>query len=171
MYYVAPAEHVAQDDWEVLEYALADVAQQCNLCGYDVAPILVESTHWRLVLNHNQNLLGNCFLVLRRHLEAVTDMSSEEWADLHRESARATEALKVVFQPDHFNYPFLQNQDRHVHLHIIPRYAGARTFAGLTFTDPDYPSHYAVSAPVRTLSEEQATLLVNQLRQSLRGQF
>lgn len=65
------------------------------------------------------------------------------------EYCRATEVLVAAFQPDHFNYAFLQNQDHHVHLHVIPRYATSRTFAGLVFTDPDYPDHYVVPAPVR----------------------
>jgi diadenosine tetraphosphate (Ap4A) HIT family hydrolase len=36
---------------------------------------------------------------------------------------RTTERLRRAFAPDHFNYAFLQNQDRHVHQHVIPRYA------------------------------------------------
>jgi diadenosine tetraphosphate (Ap4A) HIT family hydrolase len=58
----------------------------------------------------------------------------------------------VAFQPDHFNYAFLQNQDRQVHLHIIPSYAAGRSFAGVTFEDPDYPDHYHVPASPRMLS-------------------
>lgn len=56
---------------------------------------------------------------------------------------RAAAMLKSAFASDHFNYAFLQNQDRHVHLHVIPRYAALRTFDGEVFTDVDYPSHYA----------------------------
>lgn len=44
------------------------------------------------------------------------------------------------FHPVHFNYAFLQNQDRHVHLHVLPRYDHAVTFGGDRFEDPDYPS-------------------------------
>ena len=36
----------------------------------------------------------------------------------------------------------MQNQDRHVHLHVIPRYVGTRTCAGSEFRDPDWPDHY-----------------------------
>jgi len=137
----------------------------CPLCDPHLGPVLAESAGWRLVLNRNQNLLGKCFLVLRRHLEAVPELSPAEWAGLHRELARTTAALTLAFQPDHFNYAFLQNQDRHIHLHLIPRYAGARRFAGMLFTDPDYPGHYAVPAPVRTLSPDQAAALAGRLRQ------
>lgn len=72
--------------------------------------------------------------------------------------------LSLAFQPDHFNYAFLQNQDRHIHLHIIPRYNEPRVFAGITFDDPDYPAHYAVPAPSRYLARNQFTALAERLR-------
>jgi diadenosine tetraphosphate (Ap4A) HIT family hydrolase len=138
--------------------------ETCPLCSPDLAPIIAESEHWRVVLNRNQNLLGKCFIVLRRHLESVTQLTSAEWSDLHQQMTRTTEALRLSFHPEHFNYAFLQNQDRHVHLHVIPRYASPRTFADLTFDDPDYPAHYAVPAPMRNLTADQVAELVGTLR-------
>ena len=44
-------------------------------------------------------------------------------ARITRACAGHTERLRRAFAPDHFNYAFLQNQNRHVHLHVIPRYA------------------------------------------------
>jgi diadenosine tetraphosphate (Ap4A) HIT family hydrolase len=120
-----------------------------------------------LVLNINQRFLGACFWVLRRHLETVTGLTAAEWAELHPQIIRATQAMTRQFSPDHFNYAFLQNQDRHVHMHIYPRYAQPRTFVGLTFDDPDYPSHYTVPAPSRHLRPEQYDLIAQALRTSL----
>ncbi len=139
--------------------------EQCSLCDANLGPVVAESTYWRLILNKNQDLLGKCFLALRRHLEVVPQLSPAEWADLHKQLAQATQMLSLVFQPDHFNYAFLQNQDRHIDLHIIPRYDEPRVFAGVTFDDPDYPSHYAVPAPSRYLTQDQFTALAEQLRQ------
>lgn len=93
-------------------------ATGCGLCSTSLGPVLTESDSWRLILNRNQNLLGKCFLVSRRHTEAVSDLGPTEWADLRDEVVRATASLQSAFQPDHFNYAFLQNQDRHVHLHL-----------------------------------------------------
>jgi diadenosine tetraphosphate (Ap4A) HIT family hydrolase len=67
-------------------------------------------------------------------------------------SCRGCERLRSAFAPDHFNYAFLQNQDRHVHLHVIPRYAAPREVSGVVFDDPDYPDHYAVPGRERRLS-------------------
>jgi hypothetical protein len=41
-----------------------------------------------------------------------------------------------------------------VHLHVFPRYAAARRIAGVDFTDPDYPDHYRVPSPMRTVDPE-----------------
>lgn len=128
----------------------------CSLCDPQLGPVLAEGVYWRLVLNHNQNLLGKCFLATRRHVESVPELTIGEWQELHRQLAGATEALVTAFAPDHFNYAFLQNQDRHVHLHVIPRYAGVRVFDGLEFVDPGYPGHYGVDEVRRAAPETQA---------------
>jgi diadenosine tetraphosphate (Ap4A) HIT family hydrolase len=138
----------------------------CSLC-VGATPVLWESHYWLLVLNRNQNLLGKCMLVLRRHLEVVAALTAAEWAELQGEIQRATGILQQAFAPDHFNYAFLQNQDRHVHLHIIPRYAGQRGFAGQVWEDPDYPNHYAVPAPVRLLEPATASALVAYFQEHL----
>ena len=84
--------------------------------------------------------------------------------DLHKQLALVTQTLSLAFRPAHFNYAFLQNQDRHIHLHVIPRYDVPRVFAGITFDDPDYPAHYAVPAPVFHLTQSQFTTLAERLR-------
>lgn len=138
----------------------------CSLWSSDLGPVIVASDYWKLILNHNQNLLGKCFLVLGRHMEVITQITPAEWMDLHKQVTLATQALILAFKPDHFNYAFLQNQDRHVHLHIIPRYAEQRLFADSTFDDPDYPAHYSVPAPARRLKKDKLILLAEHLQQS-----
>jgi len=138
----------------------------CVLCSSTLGPVIAQEAHWAVVLNRNQNLLGKLMLVLRRHAEAVPDLRPEEWTELHSVMGRATGALTALFAPEHFNYAFLQNQDRHIHLHVVPRYSGPRLFAGQIFADPDYPAHYAVPAPVRPLAPEDRETLAEQLRRA-----
>jgi len=141
----------------------------CPLCSPSLAPIILESKYWRLVLNRNQNLLGKCFLVLTRHVEALLDLSSFEWMDLYEQLASATKLLEESFRPDHFNYAFMQNQDRHVHMHIIPRYQGQRDFAGIVFEDASYPGHYLVDMSAIKLSDEFLAELAENLRAKIRS--
>lgn len=139
----------------------------CVLCDEHLGPVLGDSEHWRLVLNRNQDLLGKCFLSLRRHSELVSDLSPEEWTELQQQIRIATHALQDCFRPDHFNYAFLQNQDRHVHLHVIPRYGAAREFAGERFVDPAFGDHYAVGGPARTLPQEATDELAGTLQEAI----
>ena len=113
----------------------------CVLCEA-LAGEVRTGEHWRVVVNRNQNLLGKTMLVLRRHLVRVVDLSAAEWDDLRAQVVDVTGRLDRAFSPDHYNYAFLQNADRHLHLHVIPRYASAREFAGARFEDPDWPGHY-----------------------------
>ena len=124
----------------------------CSLCGPSLTPVIDETSHWQIRLNYNQNLLGKLVIVFNHHEEQVANLSEQEWQELHVHIQRTTEQLRRAFAPDHFNYAFLQNQDRHVHLHVIPRYAAARMVAGVRFEDPDYPGHYSVPGPERRVS-------------------
>lgn len=125
----------------------------------EMGSIIARGEHWILALNRNQNLLGKTMLVAARPVERVTELTPAEWADLRMQLRRLTAALERAFQPDHFNYAFLQNADRQVHLHVIPRYAAPRIFGSETFTDPDYPGHYAAPAPQRMLDPERRDAL------------
>jgi diadenosine tetraphosphate (Ap4A) HIT family hydrolase len=140
---------------------------KCSLCVPELAPKIAESEYWILILNHSQRFLGACIWVLKRHIESISELSPEEWADLHPQLSRTRQALIEQFQPDHFNYAFLQNQDRHVHMHILPRYATPRDYLGIHFNDPDYPSHYTVPAPSRFLKSEQYQVIVTTIQSSL----
>jgi diadenosine tetraphosphate (Ap4A) HIT family hydrolase len=117
--------------------------------------VLWQSESWIVALNRNQNLLGKTMIVLRRRLERVAELTLDEWADLQAQLVEVTRRLDAAFSPDHYNYAFLQNFDRQVHLHVIPRYAASRELAGSRFDDPDYPDHYSVPMPERFLSAEE----------------
>ena len=77
---------------------------------------------------------------------------------------RATDALRAAFDPAHFNYAFSQNMDRHVHLHILPRYAERRVFSGETFKDERYPDHYDPFGAPKTLAADKTEELAKLLR-------
>ena len=119
----------------------------CALCRTPLqTPTLRETQFWRIALNRNQNQLGKAIIVLARHEEDVTLLTQDEWATLQAEVRWTVERLRSAFSADHYNYSFLQNLDRHVHLHVIPRYLGNRHFAGLEFSDPDYPDRFRRAA-------------------------
>lgn len=60
----------------------------CVLCSDELSPVLADGMLWRLVLNRNQNLIGKCMLVTRRHVEAVDQLTAAEWEELRLQLGR-----------------------------------------------------------------------------------
>ena len=95
-------------------------------------------------------------LVLLRHETDVTSLTEAEQGEFWQLLTVIREALSRLFQPDHYNYAFLMNEDRHVHFHVIPRYAKSREFAGLIFTDGQLGEHYLLWNNVVDVKVRQA---------------
>lgn len=81
-------------------------------------------------------------LVLNRPCDSVTGIGLAEWSDLHRQITRVVVSLDLLFQPDLYNYAFLMNEDRQVHLHAILRYRSSRSQDGHGFDDPHWGSSF-----------------------------
>jgi len=116
----------------------------CVFCDHRIVPTDYVCTwsYWQLIINHNQDYLGKVMLVLIRHETEVTSLKEAEQVEFWQVLAAVRKALSTLFQPDHFNYAFLMNGDRHVHFHIIPRYSAMKEFAGLVFQDGQLGEHY-----------------------------
>jgi diadenosine tetraphosphate (Ap4A) HIT family hydrolase len=138
----------------------------CKECQdqVDVRDIVDTWHQWHVVINYSQNYLGKVMLVLKRHEPDVTNLTDDEQAEFWVLLRLIKESLIKLFQPDHFNYSFLMNQDRHVHLHVIPRYANPREFAGQVFTDGRLGDHYRLTRNMVAIEVRQ------QLAEALREQ-
>ncbi len=137
----------------------------CQLCRL-TRGVVRDNDYWTLAVNENQATLGRVFFALNRHETDVTRLTPDELSSLWAFLAETKEALTALFAPDHFNYLFHMNLDPHCHLHIFPRYAQAREFAGRTFIDTRYGDHYD---PTETNPLDDATrdALVAALRHEL----
>ena len=140
----------------------------CVFCDRQIDPadLVTAWPHWQVIVNRNQNYLGKLMLVLKRHETDVTALSAAEQEEFWQLLAAVHRALAALFQPDHFNDVFLMNQDRHVHLHVIPRYAAPREFAGIVFTDGQLGKHYQFGENFVDVSVRRA--LSEALRRHLR---
>lgn len=126
---------------------------------------IAETERWELYLNEDQNLLGRCFLMLKRPETDVTALRDAEIAELWEATRRVKAALLKLWEPDHFNYAFLMNQTPQVHWHVIPRYRRRREFAGSTFADPDFGGHYHVG-PAKHLDPAASEAIILALRKA-----
>jgi diadenosine tetraphosphate (Ap4A) HIT family hydrolase len=149
----------------------ASTESDCLLCRAEFeTPVIRESARWRTFINRNQNLLGKTIIALKRHEDDVSQLTIEEWTELLVEVRWTVERIRQAFAPDHFNYSFLMNMDRHLHLHVIPRYVEDREVAGFTFVDPDYPSAYQLPpTPEQSTSPSLIAAVHAALTESARG--
>lgn len=122
----------------------------CEICpilqtrnnGNDVQ--IFESEYWRVVLDPNQQFLGKSFVTLLEHRPTISDLSAEQWSDLHNVMEKLEGAIGRAFQPSHFNWSCLMNiaamkgEETHVHWHLHPRYAELVTVNGENFEDTSW---------------------------------
>lgn len=133
----------------------------CEICpilasqnsGQDV--VVLETANWRAVLDSDQRTLGKMFVTLRAHKAAISDLASDEWAELHEVMIQLEKAANESFRPSHFNWSCLMNnavvagQPTHVHWHLHPRYTAPVEFAGEVFSDTElYPPKERTTHPV-----------------------
>jgi diadenosine tetraphosphate (Ap4A) HIT family hydrolase len=143
----------------------------CKLCHL-TRGVVRDNQHWTMAVNENQATLGRVFFALKRHETDVTRLTADEVSSLWTFLAEAKEALMALFAPDHFNYMFHMNLDPHCHMHIYPRYAAPREFAGQVFPDSRYGDHYdpAENHPLDDATREAlVTALRHQLSQPTRN--
>lgn len=98
-----------------------------------------ENEHWLVQVRPKQVTLGSSVMIARRHLESLAGLEPAE-AVAFGAAVREVEArLKKAFGFDKINYLALMMVDRHLHVHVIPRYSVARSFAGREWRDSFWP--------------------------------
>ena len=122
-----------------------------------------EYQHWVVLVRPKQATLGTLALVCKEQAEAFSSITPDAFIELKEAVIDIERALKKRFAYDKINYLMLMMVDRQVHFHVIPRYAGARDFAGVTATDPGWPKQPDMAETV-PLSDAQLRALRDELR-------
>lgn len=123
--------------------------------------LIREYTHWKLLIRNRNTTLGNCVAVTKRHMEKLSEIHPEEMAEFALVARDIEHALSAAFQHDKINYQMLMMKDRHTHYHILPRYASARRFAEIEWTDegwPLLPGAQKENVPQKTLDVIRQTI-------------
>ena len=106
--------------------------------GYP-ATLLREYRHWVLLLRPAQVTAGSMILAAKSDATAYGDLPEAAFTEQAQAVADVERLLKNTINPDKINYLMLMMADPHVHFHIIPRYQGSRSIAGLALTDHGWP--------------------------------
>ena len=101
--------------------------------------LLADWTHWVVLLRPAQVTLGSLVLVCLDPVQRFGAISPGAAAELRLAAAAVETALGECLRFDKINYLMLMMVDPDVHFHVIPRYAGARSYAGSEFDDPSWP--------------------------------
>ena len=131
--------------------------------GYP-ATLIAEYEHWVVLLRPSQPTLGSLVLAAKGEARAFSALDPAAFAELADAVKDIETALSERVQYAKINYLMLMMVDPHVHYHVIPRYEGERSGAGLTITDTGWPKTPALGDAIE-LSDEQTAKMVGWLRE------
>ncbi|MEO6199081.1 MAG: HIT family protein [Sphingomicrobium sp.] len=123
--------------------------------GYP-ATLIREFDHWVVLLRPAQVTLGSLILAAKSDATAYGALAPEAFAEQGEAVAAIERALARFTTFERINYLMLMMVDRNVHFHVIPRYAGKRSFDGMDFPDAGWPGPPELASAVALTSDEIA---------------
>lgn len=97
----------------------------CKTLRGEIQPpggLLIENACWVFFLRSRPLLMaGQGFIVLKRHIENVADLTFEEQQMLGVIMAKTARALDVVLRPEKTHFGLYGEDVKHIHLHVTPR--------------------------------------------------
>lgn len=132
--------------------------------GYPTT-LIAQFDHWLVLLRPAQPTLGSLVLAARSDATAFGDLPAAAHAELKTVTATIEAALAKAVDYGKINYLMLMMVDPHVHFHVIPRYEGSRSAAGLTIRDAGWPGQPDLGSAIKLDSE------LDRLRDMLKVHF
>jgi len=140
--------------WRLEYIAQADEQESCVFCeaaaGDDEEKLVVHrGDHAFVVLNKFPYSSGHLMVAPYRHVGDFGDLTDEEALEVHRLAERGLAALAETYRPQGYNLGW--NLGRiagagvvdHVHLHVVPRWAGDTNFMPVLADVKVLPEHIA----------------------------
>jgi ATP adenylyltransferase len=138
--------------WRLEYVAAADEQEGCVFCladsGDDEERLVVHRGGRALVLlNKFPYASGHLMVAPRRHVGVFGELDDDEALELHGLAAKGMAALDTIFAPHGYNAGW--NLGRiagagivdHVHLHVVPRWAGDTNFMPVLADVKVLPEH------------------------------
>ncbi len=122
------------------------------------ATLITEYEHWVVLLRPAQPTLGALVLAAKSDATAFGDLPAEAHAELKVATSAIEAALGKAVGYAKINYLMLMMVDPHVHFHVLPRYDGERSGAGLTVADAGWPAQPDLGQAVKLGDAEVAAL-------------
>ena len=137
----------------------------CDLTEEERKWLLLESEHWSAYLADEQDYIGRCILISRRHCGSIAELTPEEWTELKRVMDELEHCCKEVLSADLCNWSCLMNNfykkkeaDPHIHFHLRPRCRQPIVINGNSYADEEFGHHYALKKESEIKDEDRAVL-------------
>lgn len=125
---------------------------------------LVGDLHWWAALYRpKQATLGSLVLAAKCGVTAFSELPAEAFTEMGKAVGAIEACLKSFCRYERINYLMLMMVDPHPHFHVIPRYHGARTFAGANLEDHGWPGPPLLDRAV-TLESRIQSAAIEELR-------
>src|SRR3989338_8314473 len=97
---------------------------------------ILEGKYWDAFLHEDQTVVGRIYFWYKEgNVVDFLDVPEDAMLEFHKTAQKIKKVLIELFNPDIFNYLALNNNTRHLHIHIIPRYSKKIEKFGATFED------------------------------------
>jgi len=136
---------------------------------------IFESKHWKVELSGEQLYLGRSYAICKTKRQSLSELTDEEFFDLHAVIKKYEKLLKKTFGATLFNWTCLMNHayrekphTPQVHFHVRPRYENDVNLTKLCFKDPNFGDHYHLTETMTNrVSEAVYSKILNTLKANL----
>jgi ATP adenylyltransferase len=123
-----------------MEYILSEKSKGCIFCELPREDndrnnlILYRSLHTFVIMNRYPYNNGHIMVVPYLHADSLDTLQEDSMLDFMRVTQRAVRAIRKAFMPEGFNIGINigkiagAGMEEHMHLHMVPRWAGDTSF-------------------------------------------
>lgn len=136
-----------------MEYILGKKEPECIFCSYPKKKndrdhlILYRSAHNFVMMNKYPYNNGHIMVVPYIHTSTIDNLTDEVLLDFMKVTQHSLKSLKEIFRPEGFNIGINigavagAGMEEHVHLHMVPRWAGDTSFMSVLGEIRVVPEH------------------------------
>ena len=138
--------------WRLEYVTQADEQPGCPLCAeaageVDESLVVHRGEHAFVLLNKFPYSSGHLLVAPLAHAGELEELDDETSLEVHRLGLKGLEALRATYKPDGFNLGWNLGRAAgagivdHVHLHVVPRWAGDTSFMPVLGDAKVLPEH------------------------------
>lgn len=129
--------------WRFEYIRKADRESSCVFCRIDAETadevnfVLFRGRSLFVLLNLFPYTSGHLLIAAKRHIASLSEAAPDELREMIETARLCETALRQEYRPDGFNMGFNLGRaagagvDRHLHMHIVPRWAGDSNFVSV----------------------------------------